>query len=123
MAGGGTPLGGADQVWRRPSCLPADSSTGFPLLAIHRSWPASPLPWVVNKPRAGSCRPSTQGAFLCACTPRSCAQRAWTDLPPALPAGPCGGQGSGGLAGTAAPLIVFFLYREDTITIEAVTSC
>lgn len=41
---------GADQVWHWPPCLPADSSTGFPLPALHWAWPALLLPWdQVNK--------------------------------------------------------------------------
>lgn len=53
MAGEGERrLGGADQVWCRPPCLPADSSAGFPLPAIHWTWPALFLPWdLVNKLR------------------------------------------------------------------------
>lgn len=46
-------LGGADRLWRRQPCLPADSSTGFPLQALHWTWPALLLSWdQVNKRRA-----------------------------------------------------------------------
>lgn len=67
LGGGGVR---ADHVWCRPPWLPADSSTGFPLPAIHWTWPALFLPWdQVNKlrPDRRSCSPGTQGKAISVC--------------------------------------------------------
>lgn len=63
-------LGRADQVWcRQRPCLPADGSTGFPLLSIHQTWRALILPEdQVNKLRPEELRSSgTQRKAVTVC--------------------------------------------------------